>query len=62
VSAIPPGFARSGRRARSTSLGPFYVKRDGDVCDRHGGRAKHQNSRGIVHGGMICTLIDFALG
>ena len=22
---------------------------------------KHQNTRGIVHGGMICTLIDLAM-
>jgi acyl-coenzyme A thioesterase PaaI-like protein len=64
VSAVPPGFAPIGPTSPFNGLaGPFYIKRDGGtfvigmVVE-----PKHQNSRGIVHGGMICTLIDFALG
>jgi acyl-coenzyme A thioesterase 13 len=64
VSAIPPGFARIGPTSPFNELvGPFYVKRAGRaLAIGMLVEPKHQNSRGIVHGGMICTLIDFALG
>ena len=64
MSAIPPGFAPIGPTSPFNELaGPFYAKRDGPAFTI--GmlvEPKHQNSRGIVHGGMICTLIDFAMG
>jgi acyl-coenzyme A thioesterase 13 len=64
LSAIPPGFAPIDPTSPFNELaGPFYVKRD-DATFTIGMlvEPKHQNSRGIVHGGMICTLIDFAMG
>jgi len=64
VSAIPPGFVPIGPTSPFNELaGPFHVRRDGATFTI--GmlvEPKHQNSRGIVHGGMICTLIDFAMG
>ena len=64
MSAIPPGFAPIDPASPFTELvGPFYVKHDGGAfAIGMMVEPKHQNSRGIVHGGMICTLIDFALG
>ena len=64
MSAIPPGFVPVGPSSPFNELvGPFYAKRDGAALTL--GmlvEEKHQNTRGIVHGGMICTLIDFAMG
>jgi len=64
VGAIPPGFAP----LESTSpfhelVGPLHVRR-GPEGVAIGLRVddKHQNRRGVVHGGMICTLADFAMG
>jgi uncharacterized protein (TIGR00369 family) len=44
-------------------VGPFYIK------DHNGGfiigvqaTKKHCNTRGFIHGGLISTLADFALG
>ena len=44
-------------------IGPLYERRDAtgitvgfQVSEKHG------NRRGRVHGGMICTLADFAMG
>lgn len=63
-AAVPPGFVQ----LESTSpfhelVGPLYEKRDDD-SHRIGFvvQEKHRNRRGIVHGGMICTLADFAMG
>jgi uncharacterized protein (TIGR00369 family) len=62
--SIPPGFAPIGPSSPFNELvGPFYVKREGAAFSfGMVVEPKHRNSRGIVHGGMICTLIDFALG
>jgi len=64
MSAVPPGFAPLGPTSPFNELvGPFYVKREGEtLAIGMSVEAKHQNTRGIVHGGMICTLIDFAMG
>ena len=61
---LPPGF----KLLESTSpfhelVGPFFARRDGATLII-GMRVakKHINRRGAVHGGMICTLVDFAMG
>lgn len=44
-------------------VGPLYERRNGD--DLSVGlriEAKHSNSRGICHGGVLATLADLALG
>ena len=64
MSAIPPGFELLTRTSPFHELvGPLYEKRDGEmvVVGMLVGE-KHKNRRGIVHGGMICTLVDFAMG
>lgn len=64
MSAIPDGFAPIGPTSPFNELvGPFYVKRDGPAfAIGMVVEPKHRNSHGIVHGGMICTLVDMALG
>jgi uncharacterized protein (TIGR00369 family) len=64
MSPVPPGFEPL------LSVGPFQQL----VGPLYGNRLpqdfriglviaeKHLNDRGIVHGGMICTLVDFAMG
>jgi uncharacterized protein (TIGR00369 family) len=63
-SAVPPGFEKLVSTSPFHELvGPLYEKRD-DNSHRIGFvvAEKHKNRRGIVHGGMICTLADFAMG
>ena len=64
MSAIPRGFEMLTRTSPFHELvGPLYEKRDGGTLIIGMMVAeKHQNRRGIVHGGMICTLVDFAMG
>jgi acyl-coenzyme A thioesterase PaaI-like protein len=64
MTDIPSGFTR----LESTSpfhelVGPFYEKRDrATLIIGMPVAKKHINRRGAVHGGMICTLVDFAMG
>jgi uncharacterized protein (TIGR00369 family) len=61
---IPPGFKPLLRASPFSALvGPLYTKGEGElrtigllVAD------KHCNSRGFVHGGLLATLADLALG
>lgn len=44
-------------------VGPFYIKdRDGGSIIGMRATKKHCNTRGFIHGGLISTLADFALG
>jgi acyl-coenzyme A thioesterase 13 len=64
MSAIPEGFTKIKVMDPFKELvGPLY-ERDDDKGLVIGFQVeeKHKNSRGIVHGGMICTLADFAMG
>ena len=64
MTEIPSGFTR----LESTSpfhelVGPLYEKRDrATLIIGMPVAKKHINRRGAVHGGMICTLVDFAMG
>lgn len=64
MSAIPPGFAKLDSTSPFHELvGPLYERRDGPTLTIGMQVAeKHRNRRGVVHGGMICTLADFAMG
>jgi acyl-coenzyme A thioesterase PaaI-like protein len=60
---VPPGWIVRPGKAFNTHVGPFYQREDGDALacgfvtdERHG------NKRGVVHGGMIATAFDVALG
>ena len=61
---IPEGFRRIERLSTFNALvGPLYERRDGDaVSIGLAIEAKHTNSRGICHGGVLATLADLALG
>jgi acyl-coenzyme A thioesterase 13 len=64
MSEIPKDFELTPLPSPFLELvGPFYIK------DHHGGfiigvrtAKKHCNTRGFIHGGLISTLADFALG
>jgi uncharacterized protein (TIGR00369 family) len=61
---IPAGFKPIQRTSPfNTLVGPLYTKGEG-AARTIGLRAaeKHCNSRGIVHGGLLATLADLALG
>src|SRR5688572_31333525 len=64
MSAIPEGFRAIERLSPFNALvGPLYERRDGDaVSIGLAIEAKHTNSRGICHGGVLATLADLALG
>jgi uncharacterized protein (TIGR00369 family) len=56
----PPGYTvHGGRGAFSKHNGPYFFKREGDDF-RLGFRvlARHCNSYGVVHGGMVMTFAD----
>jgi len=61
---IPEGWHRIERLSPFNALvGPLYERRDGEaVSIGLAIEAKHTNSRGICHGGVLATLADLALG
>ncbi len=64
MSAIPSGFEAISIESPFLKLvGPFYYKREGETLVV-GLRVeeRHCNSRGFVHGGLLSTLGDLALG
>ena len=61
---VPEGFKPIPRLSPfNTLVGPLYERRTGEAL-AIGLRieAKHTNSRGICHGGVLATLADLALG
>jgi len=62
--AVPTGFKPLKRQSPFNQLiGPLYTK--GEGVERVIGllaESKHCNSRGTVHGGLLATLADLALG
>ena len=64
AARVPPGFAPIEATSPFHELvGPLYARAGPDAL-RVGMvvAQKHLNTHGVVHGGMICTLVDFALG
>lgn len=62
--APPPGFDRHYRQSPVTDpWEPLYSRRtEGAVVIGLVAEAAHTNSRGFVHGGLISTLADNAMG
>jgi acyl-coenzyme A thioesterase 13 len=58
VTGIPEGFRQIARLSPFNALvGPLYERRDGDaVSIGLAIEAKHTNSRGVCHGGVLATL------
>lgn len=61
--AVPAGWVVRPGKAFNTYVGPFYQREDGG-SGRSGfvADARHGNKRGVVHGGMLATAFDVALG
>lgn len=61
---IPHGFKPLFRTSPVLDLiGPVYARGEGeDLVLGLRAEAKHCNTRGTVHGGMLATLADIALG
>jgi uncharacterized protein (TIGR00369 family) len=63
VTSVPEGWIHLPTKAFGTHVGPFYQPAGGStlqcgfVAD-----ARHGNKRGVVHGGMLATAFDVALG
>lgn len=64
IATPPPGFARHFRSSRVTDpWEPIFSRIEGGaVCIGLRLGEAHCNSRGFVHGGVIATLADNALG
>jgi acyl-coenzyme A thioesterase 13 len=64
ATSIPPGFGPLFRTSPLLdALGPFYGKGTGaDLVVGLRVAEKHTNARGTVHGGVLATLGDIALG
>lgn len=64
MSAVPEGYRAIERLSPFNALvGPLYERRDGEaVSIALRIEAKHTNSRGVCHGGVLATLADLALG
>jgi uncharacterized protein (TIGR00369 family) len=60
---IPPGFERvQSSSPFADTLGPLYLRRDGDVTVvAMRVEERHTNRRAIAHGGMLASLADCAL-
>lgn len=61
---LPPGFLPLFRTSPALDLiGPIYCRGDGiNLVIALRVEAKHCNARGTVHGGILATLADVALG
>jgi uncharacterized protein (TIGR00369 family) len=65
TSAIPPGFSPSDlHEGFLDHVGPFFTKADpaGTFVLAFRAEARHANRYGVVHGGMLATLADVAIG
>lgn len=64
MSEAPEGWVATTGAGFRTMIGPFY--RPADVSDAtvlgFVADARHANKRGVVHGGMVATAFDTALG
>ncbi len=59
----PAGWDVLKTQAFGTHVGPFYRPADGDgFTTGFFADERHANKRGVVHGGMLATAFDVALG
>lgn len=64
AEAIPEGFEPVVNEAFMETVGPIYVRRNDAGAWDLGCLAlpRHANRFGAVHGGMLATLVDYAIG
>ena len=60
---VPPGWVLRPTKAFGTHVGPFWAPAGGDdtLCGFLAD-GRHGNKRGVVHGGMLASAFDVALG
>ena len=63
TAGVPEGWVVMPSKAFGTHIGPFY-RPEGDDTRLAGFLAdeRHGNKRGVVHGGMLASAFDVALG
>jgi uncharacterized protein (TIGR00369 family) len=62
-AGVPEGWMLLPTKAFGTHVGPFYRPADGDTLEcGFVADERHGNKRGVVHGGMLATAFDVALG
>ena len=60
---VPEGWERVPTQAFGTLVGPFYrPPGSGRLVSGFIADERHGNKRGVVHGGMLATAFDVALG
>ena len=60
---VPDGWVVRPGKAFNTYVGPFYAPAGGGTAQcGFVADARHGNKRGVVHGGMLATAFDVALG
>jgi uncharacterized protein (TIGR00369 family) len=64
ADAAPAGWKTVPAEDYPALIGPFLARRDGDGGWRYGFLAeqRHLNKGGVVHGGMLMSFADDALG
>ncbi len=64
AALVPPGFREVRGEAFMETVGPIYAREASDGSWDIGCLAgpQHANRFGGVHGGMLATLVDYALG
>lgn len=62
-AGVPEGWERVPTQAFGTHVGPFFAPPGGDrlLCGFLAD-GRHGNKRSVVHGGMLATAFDVALG
>jgi acyl-coenzyme A thioesterase PaaI-like protein len=62
-NGVPEGWVLRPTKAFGTHVGPFYGPAGGDQVEcGFLADERHGNKRGVVHGGMLATAFDVALG
>ena len=59
---VPKGWALRATKEFATHAGPFYAPPEDETRCGFLAEAKHGNKRGVVHGGMLATAFDVAMG
>ena len=64
TASVPEGFVPLEPEAFMETVGPVYMRQDAQGVWELGCRAlpRHANRFGSVHGGMLATLVDYAVG
>lgn len=64
AATVPEGFVPLEPEAFMETVGPVYMRQDAQGVWELGCRAlpRHANRFGSVHGGMLATLVDYAVG